>query len=259
VEEPTPRAGAHAPRGVADLANDVENLSDADGYPAHVRVVEVPGEHGSAWLVEVSGTQVWDPHAGSNPFDVTSDARLMAQESTVLAGGVQQALAQAQAASGRDACDDPVLLAGHSLGGIVAAGLAASPRFREAHRVTHIVTLGSPVARMPVPASVSVLSLEHTQDVVPRLDGLANPDRRGWVTVTRDLHRDADGVSTASVAHGLGEYARTGAAVDASPDQSLQAWRDGTREFFEPAPGSVAVVRDFRVARGGVSPVGASP
>jgi hypothetical protein len=257
--EPRARKGARAPTGLAALARDADNLGDGDRYPAHVRVVEVPGERGSAWLVEISGTQVWDPHAGSNPFDVTSDVRLMAQESTVLADGVQQALAQAQAATGRDTSGEPVMLTGHSLGGIVAAGLASSPRFREAHSVTHVVTLGSPVAGMPVPGSIRVLSLEHTQDAVPRLDGRANPDRRSWVTVTRDLRGDPDHVRTASASHATGEYARTGAAVDASRDVSLEDWRASSRQFFEPAGGHTAVVRDYRIARSDVAPVARDP
>jgi hypothetical protein len=257
--ELVPRAGARAPTGVEALARDTENLSDGDEYPAHVRVVEVPGATGSAWLVEISGTQAWDPHAGSNPFDVTSDVRLMAQQSTVLADGVQQALAQAQAASGRNTAEEPVMLTGHSLGGIVAAGLASSPRFREAHRVTDVVTLGSPVARMPVPESVRVLSLEHGQDPVPRLDGRANPDRRTWVTVTRDLRGDPDRVHTASGSHATGEYAQTGAAVDASGDASLAQWRATSHAFFEPAPGRQAIVRDYRVVRAEVAPLGHDP
>jgi pimeloyl-ACP methyl ester carboxylesterase len=185
----------------------------------------------------------------------------MAKESTVLADGVQQALAQAQAqaraASGRDPTSDPVMLAGHSLGGIVAAGLAASPRFRQEHRVTHVVTFGSPVARMPVPTGVRVLSVEHTQDPVPRLDGRANPDRRGWVTVTRDLRGDPGGPRRASAAHDCAAYAVTGAAVDASPDASVQDWRAASGQFFHPAVGRAAVVRDFRIVRD--APAGANP
>jgi hypothetical protein len=259
VAEPRPRPGARAPQGVAALARDLGNLSDGDEYPAHVRVVEVPREHGSAWLVEVAGTQVWDPHGGDNPFDVTSDVHLMAQESTVLGAGVEQALAQAQAATGRDASSEPVMLAGHSLGGIVAAALASSPRFRAAHHVTHVVTLGSPVARLPVPEQVHVLSVEHAQDPVPRLDGRANPDRAGWVTVTRDLRGDATQPGRASAAHSSDGYAETGAAVDASTDRSVRDWRAGSREFFHPTGGRVAVVRDFRIGREGVAAPAAAP
>lgn len=250
LPEPMRRTGAGAPTSVADLARGQLNLSDADDYPGHVRVIEVPQPGGgSTWLVEISGTQVWDPRAGNNPHDVTTDVRLMARESTVLAAGVEEALRQAQAASGHDASRDPVLLSGHSLGGIVAAGLASSPSFAARHRVTHVVTMGSPVARMPVPRDVQVLSLEHHQDPVPRLEGRINPDRRSWVTVTRDLQGDSDGVDTGTGAHATEEYAETAAAVDSSSDPSIRDWRQGSRQFFEPRPGASPVVRDYRIER----------
>jgi hypothetical protein len=247
--EPTARPGARAPVDLASLTTDQLNLSDGEDYPGHVRVVEVPQDEGALWILEVAGTQEWDPRAGASPFDVTTDVRLMGEESTVLAQGAAAALAQAQAASGRDVSREGVLLVGHSLGGIVAAGLASSPRFREAHGPVSVVTMGSPVGRMPIPASVPVLSLEHAQDAVPRLDGTPNPDRARWTTVTRDLRGDLDGVDTASGAHATGEYVETAAAADVSDERSLVAWRAEHRAFFEPAEGREAVVRDYRVER----------
>ena len=248
TREAYPRPGALAPHDLASLADDLGNLSDGERYPGHVRVVEVPQPDGSsAWLVEVSGTQEWGGEAGDNPFDATSDVRLMAGQSTALAQGVTAALDEAMAETGRDTSGEPVLLAGHSLGGIVAAGLASSPRFRASHRVTHVVTMGSPIGRMPVPADVSVLSLEHVQDAVPRLEGQANPDRRGWVTVTRDLRGGP--VHTASGAHATREYVRTAALVDSATDLSTVAWREGSSEFLVPREGTAPIVRDYRVAR----------
>ena len=248
TREARPREGASAPHDLASLADDLGNLSDGERYPGHVRVVEVPQPDGSsAWLVEVSGTQEWGAEAGANPFDATSDVRLMAGQSTVLAQGVTTALDEAMAETGRDTSGEPVLLAGHSLGGIVAAGLASSPRFRASHHVTHVVTMGSPVGRMPVPAEVSVLSLEHQQDAVPRLEGQANPDRRGWVTVTRNLRGGS--VHTASAAHATSEYARTAALVDSGTDGSTVAWREGSRPFLTVPGGPAPTVRDYRVAR----------
>lgn len=247
--EASPRGGAHAPTSLASLAEDSLNVADADAYPARVRVVEVPGRSGSSWVVEISGTQVWDPHAGENPFDLTTDVRSMARESTVLAQAVDEALSQAKAASGRDASADPVLLSGHSLGGIAAAGLAASPQFMARHHVTHVVTMGSPISRVPVPPGVQVLSLEHRQDPVPRLEGRRNPDRQSWVTVTRDLQGDPHRVDTGSRAHAGTEYVETAGMVDSSPDRSVQGWREGSAQFFEPRPGAVPVVRDYRIAR----------
>ncbi len=279
VAEPEPPAGARVPRGLEDLAADQRNVGDGEDYAGHVRVIEVPQAHGSVWIVEISGTQVWDPRAGQNPFDVTTDVRSMAQDATVLADGVQQALEQAQVASrtstavtapdavasaartgaathpeggaavvdARDPHSEPVLLVGHSLGGIAAAGLASSPRFTGAHTVTHVVTMGAPVGRMPVPAGIEVLSLEHTQDAVPRLEGQANPDRATWVTVSRDL--GGSGVETASQAHDTRLYVDTAAVVDRSADPSVATWRSTSAMFFTGDTHGEPVVRDFAVER----------
>jgi hypothetical protein len=264
---PRARSGAVVPRSLEDLAADQRNVGDGEDYPGHVRIIEVPQERGSAWIVEISGTQVWDPRAGSNPFDVTTDVRAMAEDAIVLADGVQQALEQAQAASaasagsgvtgdvvprvpaeatpGREA--GPVMLVGHSLGGIAAAGLASSPQFTRAHHVTHVVTMGSPVGRMPVPAETQVLSLEHTQDAVPRLDGQPNPDRSTWVTVSRDL--DGAGLDRASQAHDTRLYVDTAAATDHSTDPSVVSWRTTSASFFAGDTYGEPVVRDFSIER----------
>jgi predicted alpha/beta hydrolase family esterase len=245
--EPVPRGEARAPRDLADVARDLSVVGDGRSYPGHVRVVEVAGESGAAWVVEVSGTQDWDPRADDAVLDVTSDVQLMAGASSVLAETVGSALDQARAESGRSGADDPVMLVGHSLGGITAAALASSPAFTARHRVTHVVTMGSPVARMPVPASVSVLSLEHGQDPVPRLDGRANPDRSSWVTVRRDPVLPSG--SGAGVAHAVGGYAATAAATDQSGDPSVEAWRRGSAAFFRGEQHGAVVVRDYRVQR----------
>ncbi|NYG06448.1 hypothetical protein BJ986_000935 [Phycicoccus badiiscoriae] len=263
----SPRAGARVPRSLEDLAADQRNVGDSEAYAGHVRVIEVPRAQGSAWIVEISGTQVWDPGAGRNPFDLTTDVRTMAQDGTVLAEGVQQALEQAQASSARALSAQasaaqpstvptpgPVMLVGHSLGGMAAAGLASSPRFTQAQPVTHVVTMGSPVGRMPIPADIQVLSLEHRQDAVPRLDGVPNPDRATWVTVSRELGGGEDptdpaGLDRASEAHDTRLYVRTAALVDQSTDPGLAAWRSGASDFFAGDTHGPPVVRDYTVER----------
>jgi pimeloyl-ACP methyl ester carboxylesterase len=140
-----------------------------------------------------------------------------------------------------------VLLAGHSQGGIVAAALAADSGFRRRQRVTHVVTSGAPVARMPVPPGVSVLSLEHRQDAVPRLEGERNADRRDWVTVTRDLR--GSGVGTSSASHASTRYRETAALADASGSRSVRAWRAGSTPFLAGDTNGMATVRDYLVVR----------
>ncbi len=168
---------------------------------------------GSAWVVVVPGTQEWSPRAGPNPFDLTTDVRAVTGDATVAAAGVAAALDLVRSGSPRSRPGDPVLLVGHSQGGILAAALAADAGFRRRHRVTHVVTSGAPVGIVPVPDSVRVLSVQHADDPVHRLDLTPNPARSSWVTV----EAPAAGPSVDVRRHGLETYVRTLRTVEDAP------------------------------------------
>jgi hypothetical protein len=223
------------PAGLADIVAGIASLDPDRGTPAGtVRVIAVTGPGGRrAWVVQVPGTQTWSSRAGRNPLDLSGNVHVMAGEPTAGRHLVESAMRSAGVGPG-----EPVLLAGHSQGGIVAAQLAADPGFRAEFHVTHVVTAGSPVASVRVPDTVAVLSLEHDEDVVPRLDGDHNPDRAGWVTVSRSTTPEG-GRPSPGVAHHLGSYARTAAAVDVDPDPGLARWRDDLRPFLA-GPGVTA-------------------
>lgn len=121
-------------------------------------------------------------------------------------------------------------------GGITAAAMASDPALRDRFHVTSVVTGGSPIGHYDIPDDVSVLSLEHAQDVVPRLDGTDNPDRPSWVTVSRELD-DREGTvggrRDIAAAHSTRNYAGTGSDVDGSHDASIEAWRENNRAFLD--------------------------
>ena len=213
------------PRGVSDLLAGVASCyPDAGVPPGSVRVEGVAAPDGHrAWVVEIPGTQEWSPRAGRNPADLTADVAALGGASTAAAATVVRALELAGARP-----SEPVLLAGHSLGGMLAAALAADPAFTRRFRVTHVVAAGSPLAGYPVLPGVSVLALEHDDDLVPALDGAPDPDRPDWITVRRSPRR---GRSPAA-AHDSLAYAETGALVDASTDPSLRAWLAGLAPFL---------------------------
>jgi hypothetical protein len=252
-----PSGAAVAPTSLAGLVAAQADLGAPGAGPGRVRVVEVAQADGSsAWVVLIPGTQDWSPRTGANPSDLTSDVLLMAGEATLLAAGVERALGAAQATAGRADRGDPVLLAGHSQGGIAAAALAADSGFRSRQRVTHVVTSGAPTARFAVPPSVQVLALEHVQDPVTRLEGRTNPDRVSRLTVTRDLREDA-GVGSeaggrASAAHRLAGYEATARLADHAGSRSLADWRAGSAAFLAGDAHGPAVVRDFALARTGL-------
>jgi hypothetical protein len=201
--------------------------------PGRVQIVTVDGPGGPSYIVQIPGTQDWSTQRSDNPIDLSTNVALMAGDDTVMVDLVTQAMREAGIPA-----DAPVMLTGHSQGGITAMTMAADPDVRSEFSITSVVTGGSPVGRVDVPDGVTVLSLEHTQDVVPMLDGTANPDRPGWTTVTRELSA-AEGGSLGTPddrgpgqAHAIPSYAATGAAADGSDDSSLERWRDDNAAFF---------------------------
>lgn len=211
---------------VGELMHQQDRLSQG---AAEVQVVRIQGFSGPAYVVQIPGTQEWNPRRGSNPVDTATNVHLIAGGRTAMADAVVAAMEAA-----RIPRNAPVMLSGHSQGGMVAAALAADPQCRIRFKVAAVVTAGSPIGRVVIPDSVAVLSLEEKQDPVPRLDGAANPDRTNWVTVTRDL---TDGDPTDAdrgfeAAHSLRNYRQSGHYVDQSNDMALARWREAVAQFF---------------------------
>ena len=215
--------------GPADLVALGEDL---DG--GRVRVLELAGaDGGTSWVVVVPGTQEWSPRAGANPFDLTGDVRAVTGDITLAAVGVEAALRRARARTGRpagSARQEPVLLVGHSQGGIHAAALAADPGFGRRHRVTHLLTTGAPVGLFPVPPRVRGLSVEHADDPVPTLDLTPNPVSGTWRTL-----RVGPGPPADVGRHRLAGYEATLRAAQDAPwgtVPDVDAWEVGARGFL---------------------------
>ena len=245
---------------IHDLSSVMASQALLTGRPV-VRVVEIPQPGGSsAWILQIPGTLVWGPRAGAVAHDLTSDLRLMGQQPGALTDAALDALARAQSHSGRLGRGDPVMVTGHSLGGIAAMAIATDPRARERFRVTHVVTAGAPVALFPVPDDLVALSLEHTDDAVPLTDLVANPDRPNWTTVRRDVP-DAGLLSAGSApsAHAAESYRETArlAAIAARDGvaPSLVEWSGTAGSFFARPPVTLPAerprqrVRDYLVSR----------
>ena len=214
---------------LGDVFREQGLLSQSSSRQTHVQVVKVPQADGSAaWVVQVPGTQEMAAlEHGENLSDMVSNVHGIESNGTGPPTLLEEQVlaAMREAGIGRD---DPVMMTGHSQGGIVAASLAA--RQPEDFHITSVVTGGSPVGRFEMPDSVSVMSLEHEQDVIPRLDGSENADSSSWVTVSRDL--SGDSVPSLSGAHETEQYRATGGLVDDSDDDSVAAWRERNAAFF---------------------------
>lgn len=192
-----------------------------------VRVDRVVGADGRvAWVVHVPGTQEWDGDGRGSPMDMAANVGLVAGTPTGVRRGVATAVVRAGVRPG-----EPVLLVGHSQGGMTATDLAADPGLRRVADVRAVVTAGSPVAGRTPPPGVTVLALEHRDDLVPRLDGRrAAPDRDRVVVVTDAP--DGPWRTDAVPAHSSGAYVVTAGRVDASTDPSLVAVREDLAPFL---------------------------
>jgi len=236
------------PRGVGDLLDDLGAVAarsdDADGSGTVAVDTLVGADGGRRHVVHLPGTDdMRTPPWGQDGDvrDLGTNLRLMAREPTAYGAGVLEAMRQAGVRPG-----EPVLLTGHSQGGMQAVALAADD---SPYDVRQVVTAGSPTAQVPtLDDDVSVLALENRGDVVPLLDGAPNPDTPHRVTVTFDAPVADGDVADLGERHRLGHYREAGDAVDGSADPSLVAQREQMRELgFLDA--ETAERRAFRVTR----------
>ncbi|HEV2885645.1 MAG TPA: hypothetical protein VGX49_01930 [Jatrophihabitans sp.] len=213
------------PRSAADLIRGLalRDAHDDGGGAVDVRILDGPA--GRRVIVDITGTTVWnlDPRRRTPQVsDFGTNLRALANRSSVYERGVLQALRQAGVTP-----DEPIMLVGHSQGGLIAARLAGQLQAGSGFMVTHLVTTGSPVGLARVPRSVSVLSLQNQGDVVPELDGADNPRRGNWITV-----RTAHGNDSLIGKHSLESYLAGARDLDASTDPALVHWRRSAAGFL---------------------------
>ncbi|AYF98524.1 alpha/beta hydrolase family protein [Protaetiibacter intestinalis] len=174
--------------------NDLDELGGAD--MTVVEVIEVLDENGNriGWRVILPSTQDWQeagPIVGNDP---TGDKGAMNDWGSNLAlmltpeqqAAYERAVIQAMQKAGVGP-DDPVMLCGFSQGGILAGKMAADPN--SPFNIQAVFAAGASIDGMKIPDDVAVLSLQHTGDVVPMLDGpLSNSSHRGdnWYTYYED-------------------------------------------------------------------------
>ncbi|MEG1391869.1 MAG: alpha/beta hydrolase, partial [Aurantimicrobium sp.] len=213
-----------APEGYRDL---ISRIPRADEGASQIRI-----EHyESGYVVYLSGTIDAGVEPTNEPWDMTSNISAIAE----LDSGSYNAAVQAMREAGISA-EDNVIVVGHSQGGLVAAQLAASGDYR----VSDVVTVGAPLHQVDIPEEVNVIAVEHAEDVIPSLSGVAVPAATAaHLTVTRSLY------STAQVprgellpAHNLSRYVETAAVMDRSGDSKLTA---GKQQLTERMQGKATV------------------
>ncbi|MDN4480450.1 hypothetical protein [Demequina muriae] len=237
-----PRIGSTArrpaPTGVADLIAGIDPLQiGGDGVVAVETIAHPDGSR--SHVVRIPGTQDFSVTAAS-PFDNRTNAVAVTGGDTDTARLVRDAMRAAGVLP-----HEPVMLVGHSQGGMVATTLAADAS--DEFRVTHVVTAGSPTDRIAHRDDIQYLHLSSEQEVVHQLDARATPDAPHITTVVADL-RTATDAAVASAgrglagAHAVPSYVEAGRAADASTHASMAAWRMGAAAFVG---GGIATSREF--------------
>ena len=217
------------PRGAKDLIAGlaVRGRHDAGGGAIDVRTLsshDAAGRPVKAAIVDITGTTRWNGPAGRNAqvSDLGTNFKAMANEPSSYGRGVVEAMKRAGVGP-----NDPVMIVGHSQGGMVGAQLASELSKSKQFNVTHLVTAGSPISLATVPSSVKTLSLENAHDFVPHLDGVGNPAHKNWITAEID-----EGSHDCDSQHSLDSYEKGAAAVDASDDVNLESWRQDASVFL---------------------------
>lgn len=214
---------AAAPRELTDVLGELAHRNDDPHHGAiDVRILTLADGSRRA-IVDVTGTKSWSLTATSDITSLTTNGRALVGERTAYEQGVLSAMRRAGIRP-----RDKVMLVGHSEGGLVALNAARDAVNSGEFDVTHVVTAGSPIGLIAgdVPSRVKVLALENSRDVVPHLDGRANPDERN-VTTASAGHGNGTIDDDHSLEHGYLPVARD---VQASTDASI-------RDFLSTAGG----------------------
>ena len=225
-------------REIDDLCDpDLDDRNDVGVVRISSRVGPDGVRH---WLVQFPSTKSWHPRAGVAPNDLTADLVIGADREPTMTRAALAAMSLAGIATG-----EPIMLAGFSLGGMVAAQVAVRAE-RYGFTVTHLVTAGAPLGRVRVPAGIRVLALEHLLDIVPRIEGREDPVAPQWLTVKAGPPLPAG--FRLGVLHQSTAYADTAGAVeDDPPGEQVAAALTALGVFFGPGQRLV----DYAVLRKG--------
>jgi hypothetical protein len=214
-----------APRHLTDVIADLAQRSDDDRHGMiDVRILTMPDGTRRA-IVDISGTKSWDPLPTPDITSLTTNGRALVGEHTAYEQGVLAAMHRAGVQRG-----DDVMLVGHSEGGMVAVNTARDAVQSGEFNVTHVITAAAPIGLTvsALPSSVQVLALENASDLVPHLDGRANPDKPNVTTATT-RHGDGTIVGDHSID---GAYLAVAADVQASHNGSIRDFLASAAGFF---------------------------
>jgi hypothetical protein len=249
-------AARQVPTSLGNVFQSLTGRSDASSKShdqIDVRTITQP-DGSTSYIVDIPGTRDWNApnlagQTNANTNDLTTNIEAMSETSTAREEAIAQALFDVHAPS-----TAPVMLVGHSQGGIVAAQAAAdSADGTFGYNVTHVVTAGSPISNANIPPGVQVLALENEGDIVPTLDGADNPDTSNVTTVHFENQTGTVGGNHAlgdPLGRGDENYVAVAQTLDQSDDPAIRAYLASASDFILADPtGATVTVTGFELTR----------
>jgi len=201
-----------APTGFAQRLDRIPDPAKQAGAQVTIERYEIPGQE-DHFEVYIAGTVSFDPVAGIEPWDLTSNIA-----NAVGAGsGSYDSVVLAMVDAGIDE-SSPVVFTGYSQGGATAAQLAASGDYN----TVGLVSFGGPTGQIALPTDIATVLVEHRDDVVPALGG--NQENLHAVIVERDVF-GGEGIPSDVLipAHQRDHYRETAVLLDAARSQQVTA------------------------------------
>ena len=201
-----------APLTLSGRAARIPDPSPEEGEQIRIDRYSTPGQP-DRFEVYIAGTVEAGIVSAEEPWDMTSNVAAIAGISAASVAAVEEAMAQAGITS-----SSPVVFTGYSQGGLVAATIAASAEYN----VQAVVTFGAPSGLIEIPASVPVLTVRHTDDIVPSLGG--RDVSSDALVVEREVFAGVP-VPTEQVfpAHQLSNYRDTAKLLDEAESTEVRA------------------------------------
>ncbi|KOU28268.1 lipase family protein, partial [Streptomyces sp. WM6368] len=101
--------------------------------------------------------------SNSTPQDLVGAFDGLLRTDTTYTRAAKKLLLRAGVPTGSD-----IMIVGHSLGGLTAMNLAADVELASTYRVTHVITLGTPIGgKRPADHTTQVINLVNKHDVIP--------------------------------------------------------------------------------------------
>ncbi|MFM2412416.1 MAG: hypothetical protein RLZZ587_749, partial [Actinomycetota bacterium] len=213
---------AHAPEPVTPPQSIRDRIDRIPSGDTHIRIERFHDDGGNRFEVYLSGTNFQGGE--SDPWNVASNLDLATSGSSPSLQAVRIAMESAGITRAT-----PVVLSGHSQGGLIALAIAESREFD----VDAVITVGTPVGVVPDVTDIPTIHIVHPEDPIPAIGGLIDTESSTWIVPVENGERLFD-------AHHRQSYLSSSTALDDVADARITALRDAIQS------NGVGVARDYR-------------